>query len=403
MHRRAFAVVLPAMLLSAALTDARAQSRVDAPGARQPKPPATPRVAPLPESQWNDEQKKLVAQFSRDGAPDNGLKTLLHLPALAEGVLPYTIYLSEESTLPARHRDVLILRAAWLTGSQALWARFAPRARKDGMTAADLRRIAQGPEGSGWDPIESTLVRLADQLYRNSSVTDATWKALSAKYDLLNLVDAVETANHFIVVSMLYNSFGVQPDEGSTDRLPADVPYRVNVPAREAPLAAARIDPVPGDCIAVGRTFARHPKLNAVRGRRANFINRVSKLSPRHREMLILRIGWNCQAEYEWAQHVGSVGRAREHGLDPVRIAEGADAAAWDPFEKTILRAVDELYRDAMVSDRTWAALAERYDTGLLMSAVLTPSSYRATSMSLNAYGVQLEPGNERFPQVGRK
>ena len=41
--------------------------------------------------------------------------------------------------------------------------------------------------------------------------------------------------------------------------------------------------------------------------------------------MLILRIGWNCQSEYEWAQHVGSVG-ARDYGLDPVRIAEGPDA-----------------------------------------------------------------------------
>ena len=60
--------------------------------------------------------------------------------------------------------------------------------------------------------------------------------------------------------------------------------------------------------------------------------------------------------------------------------------------------AADELYRDAGISDRTWAGLAERYDTALLMSAVFTASSYRATSMALNALGVQIEPGNERFP-----
>jgi alkylhydroperoxidase family enzyme len=114
--------------------------------------------------------------------------------------------------------------------------------------------------------------------------------------------------------------------------------------------------------------------------------------------MLILRIGWDCRSEYEWAQHVGSVGRARDHGLDPVRIAQGPDAVGWDPFERAILLAVDELFRDATISDRTWAVLAERYDTELLMSAVFTASSYRATSMALNAFGVQLEPGNERFP-----
>ena len=116
--------------------------------------------------------------------------------------------------------------------------------------------------------------------------------------------------------------------------------------------------------------------------------------------MLILRIGWDCRSEYEWAQHVGSVGRARDHGLEPIWIAQGPDAPGWDPFERAILRAVDELFRDTVISDRTWAALAERYDTELLMSAVFTASSYRATSMALNAFGVQLEPGNERFPQL---
>ena len=100
---------------------------------------------------------------------------------------------------------------------------------------------------------------------------------------------------------------------------------------------------------------------------------------------------------------MGSVGRARDYGLDPVRIAEGPDAQGWDPFERMILRAVDELYRDTVISDRTWAGLAERYDTEQLMSAVLTAFSYRATSMVLNAFGVQIEPGNERFPQLSSR
>jgi 4-carboxymuconolactone decarboxylase len=86
--------------------------------------------------------------------------------------------------------------------------------------------------------------------------------------------------------------------------------------------------------------------------------------------------------------------------LDPVRIAQGPDAPGWDPFEVMILRAADELYRDATVSDRTWDGLATRFDTKMMMSAIFTASSYRATSMALNAFGVQLEPGNERFPQL---
>jgi alkylhydroperoxidase family enzyme len=389
---------------------AAGQVNVELPGARQPRTLSAPRIAPLPEAQWTDQHRQLVAKFARAGPSnplgaglaDNALRTLLHHPPLVEAVFPYTIYLREESTLSPRHRSLLILRTAWDAGSEPLWASEAARARAAGMTPAEVRRVAEGPGAAGWPTFEATLLRMADELYRNSAVSDATWKALGATYDTLGLVDAVETVNHFTALALLFNSAGVQRDQALPDRLPTDVPYRLAAGDRQPPLPAARIEPIEGQGIAVGRTFARHARLNAVRGGRANFINRVSQLEPRHREMLILRIGWDTQSEYEWAQHVGSVGRAREHGLDPARIAEGATAPGWTPFEQAILRAVDELYRDAIVSDGTWKTLAERWDAAAMMSAIFTASSYRATSMALNAFGVQLEPGNERFPTVAK-
>jgi alkylhydroperoxidase family enzyme len=230
-------------------------------------------------------------------------------------------------------------------------------------------------------------------------VSDATWAALSAQYDLEHLMDAVETVGHVLFLGQLANSLGVQPDAGLADRLP-DVPYRINVPDPEPPLRSARVTPNPGPGIAVGRTFARHPRLNQARTLRANFINRVSKLTPRHREMFILRIGWDCQSEYEWAQHVGSVGRAREHGLDPVEVAKGPDAPGLDPFDAAIYRAVDELYQQAGISDASWKALSTRFDPELIMSGIFAAASYRSTSMSLRTYGMQLEPTDERFPKV---
>jgi alkylhydroperoxidase family enzyme len=398
---RALPLLVQAILALTVLTGA--QVRIAPPGERRPATPAKPRIAPLPEARRTDVHRQLEERFPQAAALDAGFSTLLHVPPLVEAVMPYTIYLSESSTLTARHRELIALRAAWLGNSQAVWSTHARRARRQGFTPTELRRIAEGPNASGWTSIEATLLRMSDQLYRNSAVNNAVWTALASTYGEHQLMDAVETANHFIMLSMMYNSFGVAPEVEVQDRIPTDIAYNVAVDAPEPPLTAARVQPLPGDGIAVGRTLARHPKLNEARARRANFINRLSKLTPRHREMFILRIGWNCRSEYEWAQHVGSVGRARDHGLEPIRIARGADDSGWDEFEKAILRAVDELYRDAAISDRTWAVLAERYDTELLMSAVFTASSYRATSMALNAFGVQLEPGNERFPQLASR
>jgi alkylhydroperoxidase family enzyme len=331
---------------------------------------------------------------------DNGLRTLLNVPDLFNGVMPFTNYLSTESSLVPRHRELLILRAAWLAGNHALWSSHAERGRSAGLSTADLRRVAEGGDAKGWEPFEATLLQFADQLFRNASVTDATWRALAATYDEFHLMDAVETVNHFVMLSLIYNSLGVQPDEGAKDLLPTNVPYWLNVPEREPALRAARFEPLEGRGIAVGRTFGRYPKLSERWSPRQSFTNRASKLPPKLRELLILRSGWNCRSEYEWAQHVGIVGRARDHGLDPPRIAEGPLSPVWNDLERLLLQAADELYRDSVVSDRTWTALSPMLDPELLVSAIYTASDYRAISMSLNTYGVQLEAGNERFPTI---
>jgi alkylhydroperoxidase family enzyme len=140
--------------------------------------------------------------------------------------------------------------------------------------------------------------------------------------------------------------------------------------------------------------------LSAARGGQGGFVLRGSPLTDHDRELLILRIGWNTQAEYEWAKHVGSVGRARDHGLEPLRIAQGPGADGWSPSSVTLLTLADELYRDAMVSDETWAAITAEFDTRETIAALMTVSNYRLVSMSLNAFGVQLLPTDERFPDI---
>ena len=222
---------------------AGAQAVVDPPGARRVAPLAAPRIAPLADAELTDAHKAIVARFTRDGKANNALRTLLRVPELAEAVMPYTTYLTNETSISPRHRELLILRIAWLYGNENLWAEHAPRARVYGLDDAAIRRIAEGPDASGWERFDATLLRLADQQFRNSSTTNATWKALSERYDLFNIVDAIETVNHFTTLSIYYNSLGIQPDADLKDRLPADVPYKITVPAREPALTVARIRP----------------------------------------------------------------------------------------------------------------------------------------------------------------
>lgn len=130
-----------------------------------------------------------------------------------------------------------------------------------------------------------------------------------------------------------------------------------------------------------------------------HIITEFSMLSPRHRELLILRIGWLCQSEYEWAAHARiahSIGFTNE---ELVRITKGPEASGWIPFESTLLRAVDELHSDAFITDSTWRSLSEQYNTQQLMDVVATVGTYNLVSMMLNSWGVQLDEGFKGFPK----
>jgi len=361
---------------------------------------SAPRVTPLADAQWTDVHKAIVAKYAPGGRPGNALRTLLNIPDLADNLMTFQAYQLEDSTLLPRHREILILRTAWLLNNDYLWSEHVPMARAAGFTNGEVRRVAEGADARGWSPFEATLLRLADQLFRNSFVNDAVYRTLTAEYDLHHTMDAIMTVNNFTTLGLMYNALGIQPDSWNADRIPADVPYRVVVPNREAPLTIARVEPVPGTGLAVTRTFERHPKLAAARAG-SNYVNRQSKLEPRYRELMILRTGWNCRSEYEWAQHVGRVGRAREMGIPVENIARGPDAPGWTPTEQALLTAADELYRDSSVSDRAWSNLSAHLDTVMIVNALISAANYRLVSMSLNAFGVQLEPGDERFPALG--
>ncbi len=174
---------------------------------------------------------------------------------------------------------------------------------------------------------------------------------------------------------------------------------------RVEPLTDDRLPPEvrellgPGPVLNIFRTLAHHPKLMKRWLVFGSHVLGKSTIDARERELVILRVGWLCRAGYEWGQHVGI---ARASGLSDEeisRVADGPDAPGWSDFDRTLLRATDELHGDAFVSDATWAALTERYSTEQCLDLVFTIGQYNLVSMALNTLGVQPEEGVPRLPE----
>lgn len=147
------------------------------------------------------------------------------------------------------------------------------------------------------------------------------------------------------------------------------------------------------------RTLAHHPKLMTRWLVFGNHILSKNSLSPRDRELAILRVGWICKAEYEFAQHRRIALDSDISAEEIDRVTKGPQAPGWSEREVALLEATDELVEDAFVSDATWKKLSGFYSTEQLMDLVFTVGQYNLVSMALNTLGVQLEDGAEGFPQ----
>jgi 4-carboxymuconolactone decarboxylase len=119
--------------------------------------------------------------------------------------------------IPARDRELLTLRTAYLIRGEYIWASHHDTyALKEGLTKEEVKRVTRGPEAEGWSEADQTLLRAADELHSGRFITDATWKALSRRYDDRELLDVVLTVANYTMLGMYYNSTGAQLEAGQT-------------------------------------------------------------------------------------------------------------------------------------------------------------------------------------------
>ena len=177
--------------------------------------PSQPRIAPLSETEWTDEQRKLLEPFHQEGKTYNVLGTLAQHWQATQKFLVWAYHvMGETSTLLPRERELLILRTGWLCQSEYEWGQHVMFAKAAGLTDAEIARIKEGPDATGWAPFDATLLRAADELHADAFISEKTWAALSERYSTEQLMDTVFAVGQYTLVSMALNSFGVQLDNG---------------------------------------------------------------------------------------------------------------------------------------------------------------------------------------------
>jgi len=163
-----------------------------------------------------------------------------------------------------------------------------------------------------------------------------------------------------------------------------------------------RIEPsaegVPGlPPLNIFRTLARNEPLSRGFLALGGHVLRGDAIPAREREIVILRVGWRAQSEYEFGQHA-VIGQ--DAGLSVEEVAALADAGSpsWSQDDAALVAMVDELCDDDVVSDETWSVLARRWSPEQLLDLLVLAGYYRLVSGLLNSAGVAIEAGTAGWP-----
>lgn len=175
-----------------------------------------PRIAPLKDEEFTDEHKDALGYFFKQGWVLNIFRTLVRSPRAFKRFNVWGGYvLSDRNDLPARERELIILRTGWLCKAGYEWGQHVEIGKECGLTDAEIARIKIGPSAPEWTPLERALLTATDELVTDHFITDATWQALSELTEKQRM-DVVFTVGQYTQVSMILNSFGIQLDDGMT-------------------------------------------------------------------------------------------------------------------------------------------------------------------------------------------
>lgn len=170
-----------------------------------------PRIQALKKRECSTEQLKLLDKLG-PASSLNAFKTLVRHPRLFQRFLPVLIYVLQESTLPPRDRELLILRIAWLCRAEYEWSHHSISGKEAGLSNQEILRISKGPNAKGWTSFDAALLQAADELRRDTCISDSTWAALAEKYTEKQLMDLIYTVGVYNLASMVLNSLGVEMD-----------------------------------------------------------------------------------------------------------------------------------------------------------------------------------------------
>jgi alkylhydroperoxidase family enzyme len=115
--------------------------------------------------------------------------------------------------LRRRDTELVILRVAHNCRSEYEWEHHRRLAERAGLDAASVSRVREGPDAPGWTPWQAALLRAADELHDERTLSDECWAELRPHVSDAEAIELLMLVGHYEMLAMTLNAMHVEPDD----------------------------------------------------------------------------------------------------------------------------------------------------------------------------------------------
>ena len=136
------------------------------------------------------------------GPPLNIFATLAHHPRLLNRFNVLGGLFLGRGLLPARERELVILRTGWRAGSEYEFGQHTLLGRGAGLTEQEIERTTR--EAADWPEGDALLVRLADEVHGTRDVSEELWNALAQRWSAAEMIELARRLRpHGVTVELI--------------------------------------------------------------------------------------------------------------------------------------------------------------------------------------------------------
>lgn len=164
-----------------------------------------PRIAPVTDP--TDDERELLRLVTGDGGPaPNLFRTLVRNPTLMKRTNLLAGALLARGTLPARDREIVILRVAALTACAYESQHHAALAVQAGLSDDEIQQATSVSNSFDMGSHLDLLIAFTDGLVQEHEAPAAAWEALASTYDDEQMIELVLLVGFYAMLAGFLNT-----------------------------------------------------------------------------------------------------------------------------------------------------------------------------------------------------